>query len=225
MSIRKSTTILALFIVGTGGLISVFGQSKGTTASGSQIQPVPLAEFVHELGTKYDSYFTIETAWAEGESVDSMEASLVHKLSGAGSLVQELEHLKKTVPNFAYEPGQANSRIIHIIDSRLSRQKDYALDRVIPSIDFSGPAHLLADALAKQGLPISSHMTRFSQLDVEDYVTVVHIKAKNLRVRDVLSDFIPLDREVKVLWIARTRLGPRETTQIRFQGRPREVTK
>jgi hypothetical protein len=141
------------------------------------------------------------------------------------SLVQELESLKKDVPNLTYELGQANSRIVHIIDSRLSRQKDYAMDRVIPSFDFDGTVDRLADGLAKQGVPISPFSFRISVDPAEDRVTVVHIKAKNLQVRDALSDFIPLDRQNKILWVARTRLGPGETSYVGFQGGPTEAAK
>jgi hypothetical protein len=85
-----------------------------------------------------------------------MRAALVRPLPKAESLVKELGYLKKAVANLTYSPDQANSRVIHIIDSRLLSQEDYALERVIPRIDDNGPAYDLADAVAKLGILISS---------------------------------------------------------------------
>jgi len=50
-----------------------------------------------------------------------------------------------------------------------------------------------------------------------DFMTQVHVKGKRLGVRSALSDFIPLEgRTNRILWVAKTNMGPQETTYIRF---------
>ena len=153
MSKCKTIAIAAPFMLGATPFASTLGQGKGTMSSP---ETIPLDHFLHELGRKYDTYFTIEETWADDQSVRLIRSARVRRLSKAESLVQELEYLKKGVPNLTYELDQANPRIIHIIDSRLLSQKDYALERVIPSIDYNGPAYELADAIGKLGISISS---------------------------------------------------------------------
>jgi len=222
MLMCKSIVIAALFVLGTAPLVSPLGQGKGPM-TGPETESVPLDRLLHELGRKYDTYFTIEETWTDGKSTDLIRSNLVRRLSKAESLVQELEYLKKAVANLTHSLDQANSRIIHIVDSRLLSQKDYALERVIPSIDFNGPAYLLPDAIARQGVPVSSQEFGFiGQPEVRDYVTVVHVKGEKLKVRDALSGFIPLDRRGNILWAATTKLGPGETSHIAFQGSPKQ---
>jgi len=195
---------------------------KGSNKS-SKTASMPLDRSLNEIGRKYDTYFTIEEAWADDGSINPMRAALVQPLPKAESLVQELEYLKKAVANLTYSPDQANSRIIHIIDSRLLSQKDYALERVIPRIDYNGPAYDLADAIAKLGILISCR--RFGSLphlEAWDYVSVVHVKGESLKVRGALSDFLPLDRQGNILWVATTKIGPCETSYVAIHGSPRQ---
>src|SRR5262245_14531955 len=222
MSRCKTIAIAVLFMLGATPLASTLGQGKGTMSS-AESQSIPIDRFLQELGKKYNTYFTIEETWTDDQSMRLIRSALVPRLSKAESLVQELEYLKKGVPNLTYEVDQANPRIIHIIDSRLLSQKNYALERVIPSIDYNGPVSELADAIGKLGVSISSQRGQpIGQLEVRDWVSVVHVKGERLKVRDALSEFLPLDRLGNILWVATTKFGPGEATDVAIHGLPRQ---
>jgi hypothetical protein len=98
---------------------------------------------------------------------------------------------------------------------------------VIPSIDYNGPAYELADAIGKLGISISSPRSGppIGALEVWDHVSVVHVKGERLKVRDALSDFLPLDRQGNILWVATTKFGPGETSYIAIHGSPKQGTR
>jgi hypothetical protein len=93
---------------------------------------------------------------------------------------------------------------------------------VIKELDFSGKVNRLVDAIAAKGIPVSS-LGGADVVDamVTDYKTEVQVKGTDLRVRDALTDFVPLEGRGPILWVAETRLeGSDQTSYIRFRGAP-----
>jgi hypothetical protein len=192
-------------------------------SSASSDQDVQLRELLEDLGTKNGITFTIEEALLKGGAMDRIR-SFRHRLPPAGTdLKALLDDLSRSVPNFTWQNDPNNPKIIHIVDGHLLRRPGYALGRVIDDIDFSGTVIELVDAIASKSIPVSAGGPASTD-DVAsmDGVTRVQIKGKSLKVRDALSDFVPLEgRRGHILWFAITYVdGSDQTTYVRFQGAP-----
>lgn len=221
MNIRKLMIIAALLIFGTTSASALQARGDRPMNQTPAKESVLLTQHLVQLGKDYDCFFTIEGAWRDGEGMNMLEAQWVQPSEKKG-LQQELERLRQTVPNFTYETNKQNSRIIHIIDARLKRQKGYGLESTIQSIDFTGIVDGLANAIGEQGIPISSRgLTDIYEGLSQDYRTEVHVKGKGLKVRDALSNFISLEGRGRVIWIARTKIGQREMSYVHFHGAPK----
>lgn len=185
------------------------------------VEKVPILQLLEELGEKYQKYFTIEECWTEGNSSARLFARMVPHPSARRNVFQELDELKISVPYFTYYVDEKQPNIIHISDTRIGQQREYALDMVIKNIDFKGNVFDLVSALNQQGIRVSSRgiVMGAEEMLVIDFMTPVHVKGVQLKVRDALSHFIPLKgRSSRLLWIAETKHKPLETTYIRFRG-------
>ena len=217
MSKNRLMTVSVLLILGSTSIGSFRSQGLRRMTETSKQQSALLSQLFVELGKDYDCFFTIEGAWKDKEPMNAMESRWVQRLSRGNNLPQELEHLRKTVPNFTYEIDKANPRIVHIIDARLAQQRGYGLEGVINSIDFTGTVFDLVNAIGAQGIPVSSRGLTFTH-EQPDYRTVVHVNGKALKVRDALSNFISLEGHGRILWIARTKVEEGEVSYIHFYG-------
>src|SRR5215470_6708521 len=109
------------------------------------------------------------------------------------NLRNALNSLQRVAPNLIYIVSRENPRIIHIIDSRLTRQSQYGLETIVKKIDFTGAVGELVVELSKLGAPIQPppimdiHEARF--MDSQSQVKVV---GQGLKVREILSNYIPL---------------------------------
>ena len=212
----KIITAIAILSLGSGALASILDQGAKDMAQRGETRSVPLSELLMKVGETYDRFFTIEEAWKTGESMNSLEARLMRMSSESKTLEQELEQLRRSVPNLTYELDNRNPRIVHIIDARLAQTQGYGLESIIKNIDFAGSTSELVDSIGKQGIPVLPQRALFTN-EFQDYGTVMHVKGEGLRVRDALSNFIPLDeRKGRILWIARTKLGEGEVVYVYY---------
>ena len=212
----KIITALALLILGSASLALIRVQRARDMANSAETRSVPLSELLMTVGETYDRFFTIEEAWKTGESMNSLEARLIQTSSERKTVEQELQRLRQTVPNFTYEIDKSNPRIVHIIDARLTQTQGYGLESVIKSIDFAGSPTELVATIGKQGISVSPQRALFTN-EFQDYSTVIHVKGEGMRVRDALSNFVPLDeRKGRILWIARKKLAEGEVTYVYY---------
>lgn len=206
-------------ILGANSLFSASGDYERPVNAVDSEESISVYRRLDELGLKYDYFFTIEESWKDKEPVNHLESYEVQRQQEGRDIWRELNSLQKLVPGFTYKQDKANPKIIHIIEGDLAQQREYVLDRKIPSLNFAGTVFHLVEAIAKQGFNVSakSGMT-YSDAAMADFKTEVKIEAKNLTVRNALSDYIPLKgRSHKILWIARTKLGSQETSYIQFR--------
>ena len=212
-------TVATLFILATVGLGSLRAREENSVVQDSteQSNPRPLGFYLPDLAKRYGCFLTIEEVKEEGEARDVVP-------SENKNLQQELEYLRLTVPYFSYEIKEGSPQIVHIIDTRLMYREGYGVESVIKSIDFEGPVNDLITAISKKGIPLLFQEPHFIG-EFRDRSTIVHVKGEGLRVRDALTNFIPLEgRGEKVLWIARTKLGKGEVTYIHYPW-PGKTTK
>lgn len=218
MNRYKSITFATLLLLGSVTVIALSSQGAKTLAQTpeNQATPLPLLNYLVELGRDNDCFFTIEEAWEADKPTDSIDAHWLRRASKKQNLEQELEYLRQTISHFTYEVDKANPRIVHIRDARLAQQKAYGLEGVVKRIDFKGLVNDLPAEIQKQGLLISPPLIS-ETFQQTDYTTVAQVKGEGLKVRDALSNFIPLEgRKKRILWIARTKLGQGEVTYVYY---------
>jgi hypothetical protein len=215
---RKLTVMVVMFITGmvSAYALTIQKEKPATETAKTQANPLPMLNYLLELGKTHDCFFTIEEAWKEDDLTDSVINHWLPRAAQQTSLIEELEQVRQIVPNFVYEIDQAHPRIVHIKDERLAQQKDYALEEVIKSIAFTGKLPDLVSEINRQGVRVSAPLITFNN-ETLDYNTIVQVKGEDLKVREVLSNFIPLEgRGSRILWIARTKLGAKQESSIRY---------
>lgn len=218
--------LLTVAMVLACGAISFypFQAHAGRQTEEPKKQETFLMQYLVELGNKYNCFFTIEEAWRDGDPMNKMESYSFQKLSGNEGLQLALGKLRRAVSNFTFEIDKRNPRIVHIIDARLIQQKEYGLEKVLSSIDFKGNINDLVTAISRQGVAISPPvLTDAHEGMTRDSGTIVQMKGKELKVRDVLSNSIPLEGRGRILWIARTKLGKGEVSYVQFRGQKRTI--
>jgi hypothetical protein len=182
---------------------------------------------LHQLAEDHDCYFTIETAYTEGESMNAFTSQLIKRtdkpsgVSNSEQLRLRLTQICSTINNFAFFTNTSNPRIIHLVDKRLVGQAGYAMDMVVTNISFVGKIPDLFERINSFGIPVSQQMS-FGIGDplhfAIDTTTVLNVKGTNLPVRDVISNFIDLQGYSRVVWVATTKIGHNEPSQITFRG-------
>lgn len=219
MNRYRLTLIAALFVFTAAG--SALPEVKGRQSSADQQRGkvTTLYYYLDQLGTEYDCFFTIEASWDEEEVTRWMESYKLERSSKKENLSVELEALSRAVPHLTYTVDKNNPKIIHVTDARLVPKRDYALERTVGNIDFTGTLPDLVNSISQQGIPLSTAVAVFtSDFRPRDQITEVRVKGEGLKVRDFLTDFIPLEGHGRVLWVARTKLGQLETTYLQFYG-------
>jgi hypothetical protein len=204
----------------------VFSSGKlgrtGASSSASSDDEVQVRQVLADVGAKNGVTFTIEEALLKGGAMDRIRSFRHRTLPDGTGLKAVLDDLSQSVPNFTWHNDTSNPKVIHIVDDHLLRRQGYPLDRVIDEIDFSGTVLELVDAIAAKEIPVSATgPVGTDDLLSMDGVTRIQVKGKGLRVRDALSDFVPLDGRGPILWTAETHVdGSDQTTYIRYRGAP-----
>ena len=217
MSIYKTVAIAIFFLLGSGHLCA----QGNNSANNSTVMRLPLTEVLVRIGNDHDCFFTVEDAWKQSGTthVLELESTLISVPSHKQSLREELDELRKTVPNLDYQFDMNNRRLVHIIDASLRQQKGYALSARLKSINFKGTVGDLVNVIKKQGVNVSPEVVSVtSEAAVQDNSTLVTVRGTGLDVREALSGFIPLNkRKSRIIWIARTRLEQGGITYVQFR--------
>lgn len=209
-----------VFFVGLIIVWSISQQLAQLTSAESPEKSMLLTQHLKEIAVKYDCYFTLEVGLESGNVTDSLEGRNVAIWVQQEGLGQELEWLRNTVPNFTYEVDAYNSKIIHVIDARLAKESSYAMGEIVDSISFEGSVFDLVNAIGQKGIAVSSRVfvdTR--KLGLIDSSTNVSIAEKKKSVRNILTNSVALKGRARILWIATTEVGNKQTSYIRYMNR------
>jgi hypothetical protein len=172
-----------------------------------------------EIGARHHVFFTVEATWADGEVANGFDAQLVGELARGESVDAELRALLLVVPRLTYQVSASNPSVVHVIDARLGRGSDYAMDSIVPKLDYAGTVRDLVSEIGRDGIPIASPTAHSShELLFVDMRSRVSIRATSIPVRDALSNFVDLEGRGPILWIARTGPGEKQTTTVMFCG-------
>jgi len=179
---------------------------------------VPLEWHLFWLAREYDVFFTIEQSWTTGEVNNAYTSHQIPRELTRASLLDELQRISSLLPGFQYEIDDKNPRIIHIWDARLREFRSYGLDRTVRNFAMTGKLPDLMAEIARRGIPVA-----FQTSDVcvsvcwgNDFITVVHVKADQLKVRSLLTDFLPLSNYSRILWRAETERREGAITEVKF---------
>jgi hypothetical protein len=214
-----SLLTIIMFLMTTLGEDSMADIKRAAdNAAFQQQEDVALLEFLYEVGNTYDCFFTVEAAWQGGEPSNQVEATRIEKSLSKTNLRNALNSLQQAAPNLIYMVSRENPRIIHIIDSRLTRQNQYGLEAIVKRVDFTGTVGELVDELNRMGVSIQRPaMMDIHEARLMNSQTKVKVAGQGLKVRGILSNYIPLGDHGRILWIARTRLAPGEISSIQFR--------
>jgi hypothetical protein len=169
-------------------------------------------------GVKYDCYFTIEQMPLDVGNW--IESSQVSQDVMAGSLDQMILSLKRLFEGrVIIRRSIENPAIVEIVDARLEKAKKYGLEERV-DLHYAGGIQGLDDELARKGASFRGRRHRQIPNEmIDDMTTQVTIRAKNLPVRRLLTDYVPLSQYGRILWVANTRIVSGEAkTTIRFNG-------
>jgi hypothetical protein len=147
-----------------------------------------------------------------------MESYLVSIPQDKKDLRSSLAFLQQKAPNFTYIINSSNRRIFHIIDARLTKQEGYGLVRVLKSVNFSGSTQDLIGYIGNRDIPVgNAGLMDIRDAMFQDLSTQLQAKGQNLQVKSLLSNYIPLEKRDRIIWIARTKLGKEEISHVHFR--------
>lgn len=186
--------------------------------------PYPtVIDVLRDIGINNNRIFTLEEVQSSGDLLGQMRTYRLPHPSAKADFVKALDYLSRNVPNFSYEIDKKNARIVHIMDRRLAQQQEYALDKIVNDIDFTASASSLMSAIsAKVNLILWMQLAASDDLLAIDLNEKVDLKASGLKVRDALSEILPLPKQGGLLWIAETELGPATVSIVKLCCTPQK---
>jgi hypothetical protein len=220
MNIRSAICCLLVFWISLS-VPSTFRANQGAT-SGAQDSDIAVQELLVDLGKKNGVVFTVEEAVLDEGDPARIRFFRMHERPKGEDLKTALDEMARSAPTFTWYRDGQNARIIHIIDNALLSRKNYSMDRIVDTVDFTGTVSGLVDALAAKGVPVSS-LGSFdsSEFMFTDFRSLVSVRAKDAAVRDLLTDYVSLEGRGAILWVSETRLsGPDLKTYVRYRGAP-----
>jgi hypothetical protein len=147
-----------------------------------------------------DCYFTREEL-RSGETLspfDGLKIRNTHTITSIQLLIAELH---KQLPDAEVYQSKENPAVIHLIDGKLSRKKNWLNDNI--ELSYVGNPSGLIGALRKKGKPIvkiSSVVT--GPIFYMDYDTAITVHVPRSTVRRVMTDHLPLSDYHRELWCA-----------------------
>jgi hypothetical protein len=191
----KNIFLVVSSIVAGLGLVSTPLIAQDATRNS---ELVPLGQVLDAAAVKYDCYFTIEynTTLSVENSVRS--ANIPNDLSI--SIKSFVKKLQTALPADRISIDSGNPKIIHIVDAGLSNKTGYPMSKVTSS-KYTGPVALLPDAIGKSlGINLMTPTVYAANMSPSDPTTQVSTQEVSRPVRDILSDFVPLDHYSRIIW-------------------------
>ncbi len=173
---------------------------------GAAEKPVDLGDYLSAIAVRYDRYFTVELA--SPEHTDTEGEFLGNAIRGTGhdgSLEDCIALIRHELPQYEVVQDPDNTAVYHIMDKELKKMDNYPIDRTA-AVRYTGglqsfPHHLTPDAGAIRG-PLAQWIGL--AYDNATQVTI-DTAGKKVRVRGLLTDYMPLSQYSRFLWCAQTR--------------------
>jgi hypothetical protein len=179
-----------------------------------------LVEYLNRAAIKLDCYFTIEEM---PRGVDDWIESHDMRLRSQPDSIDELiELLPAELKGVHVYRSTENPAVIHVIDERLEKEKDYSLAKRV-SVTFSGSLEKLVEKLQRTS-PINLGTKMGGGLSgvviTTDCITEIHCSTRGTSARRVLTDWLPLLKYNRTLWVANTqRINGILETDVFYYGK------
>lgn len=191
-----------------------------SVARDTRKEKVYLRHFIYRAAEEAKCFVTIEALNPDSTDyrVDvEVEVPKVRHLRSADDLAKMLRPL---VPGRDVVVEDTVPPLIHIIDPRLHKHKDYCLDQLATS-KYQGHIEGFPNALGKSfGGNLRSAVSGFVGMGlIDDWITTVDCRCKDRSVRKVLSDYVPFACYSRIIWEAQSYVeGSRLITRVRYFG-------
>jgi hypothetical protein len=184
--------------------ICLVGLSDAEPNQEGSLPVVDVESYLYREGERLDCYFTLELdheAELEGRGLGSLSMPLIPTTNDVAGLVSLL---RKKWPNVLIFQSSSNPRIIHIEGASLAKSSDYVMEKEI-DFSFSGFLQDVPNALGqKLGGRITEPRVYYSFQGSGDWATTIKLDARNRKVRDILTDAVPLKNYSRILWRSQT---------------------
>jgi hypothetical protein len=165
---------------------------------------VILVEYLSRAAIKLDCYFTIEEMPMDVDNwIQSYPMQVGSEPSSIEKMVRDLSGQLKGVHVYR---SKENPAVVHIVDKRLEKEKDYPLPKCV-AVKFRGSPQKLVEKLQST----FKNLRPRTEIEIggfgrgDDDITKIHCSTPGASVRRVLTDWLPLSQYCRVLWIAQTR--------------------
>lgn len=184
-----------------------------------------LSLYLAEMSEKLGCYYTLERLNADNHEslINAITVMGIAEDPNVTNLNSLTMRLRRDLHGCTVEESKNNPKILHIIETPLTRLKDYALEKKA-DITYSGdlgPGHGqgLVVELSKKLDGIGPRTRGDNTTAFDDHLTQVTVQAKNEKVRDILTDCVPLTNYGPFLWTAETtKVGLKSETVVQYFG-------
>ncbi|NQT12110.1 MAG: hypothetical protein HQ582_05150 [Planctomycetes bacterium] len=175
--------------------------------------------YLRLAGERLECHFTLEMFYPPKFGEEPIYRLFIDDDPDVKSVDALLKKLSKDVKPMAFVRHVDNPSVIHVIDKRLLGLKGYAIEKKA-TVKYRGTVDMLTAELYKLlGKTINRKRSGGMRDVFDDHVTVVSVNAKNRRVREVLTDCVPLEGYHTVLWRAETRtVDGKPHTTVQYFG-------
>jgi hypothetical protein len=179
---------------------------------------IPLERFVHDMGDKYNVWFTIEGSYAGNKYSNGLMVENVSVQGAPADIESVLFALTNSIPDLTVIADSTNKSVYHLIDKRLLGLDDYAMGVVLETIKFEGNAAAFVDHLKEKVPHLRNQEFSAGSVLFINAATAISIDEKAVSMRDALSNGISLRGYSRLVWTSFTSLESRETL-IQFRGK------
>jgi len=180
---------------------------------------VPWEDYLELAGGRLGAHFTIERVLRGSRDP---QAKVVNVKISDDEQLKTLEavasKLATKLPGFDFVPNPQHPQVMHVIERELLEQKRYSLDRK-HTLAYSGILGDLSHVLEQQLHNIGPKTAGDWRRMFDDSVTRIEINEKDKKLRDIITDCLPLKDRQPLLWLAETQLSKDGVhTTLQFYG-------
>lgn len=199
-------------------LIFAFSLTANFVFGGEEIgtEKMSLSIFLQKTAKRCDVFFTVEEACAKNYS-EILMAETISVSSFPTNIDSFVFHLTNSITNLMVISDKSNSHIYHIVDTRLLGLKGYAMEKPLDSVNYQGDAKGFIKCIAEKAAGLSSQDISFGGPIVLNEDTLISIDAKNITVRNALSNGVNLNGYRRIIWTSSTLLEKVETP-VKYMG-------
>ncbi len=179
-----------------------------------------LLGYLYQTSNMLNCYFTLEKNVLREPDALGRDIDIAYTKRPA-TVIAFVKNLQSLQTTYIVAIDQRNPRIIHLIDGHLATEKNYVLSQRVNFV-YSGKLNGIPDKLGQElsnRIQKKNEFVNGAEIIVDDNLTEVAVNAKNVPVRNILTDCVPLRNYDRLLWTAETYRSEGTTkTRICYSG-------